>query len=67
MKPDNVMVKIEDPSLLEESAKDEFENPLPQKVCSDGRIIYLSRNNYGPPRGLTGLVKIMDFDLSQWR
>ena len=64
LKPDNIMVKIEDPSLLEEAAKDEFENPLPQKMHPDGRIIYLSRNNHGSPRGPTGLVKTMDFDKS---
>lgn len=58
------MVKIEDPSLLEESAKDEFKIPLPQKVYPDGRTIYLARNNYGPPRSVTGLVSIVDFDHS---
>lgn len=58
------MVKIEDPSILEETARDEFENPLPQKMYPDGRIIYLARNNYGPPRSVTGLVRIVDFDQS---
>ncbi|KAG5296714.1 protein kinase [Histoplasma ohiense] len=36
LKPDNIMVKLEDPSLLEEAAADEFKNPLPQKVYPDG-------------------------------
>lgn len=58
------MVKVEDPSILEEATRDEFENPLPQKVYPDGRTIYLSRNNYGPPRSVTGLIRIMDFDQS---
>lgn len=58
------MVKIEDPSLLDEAARGEFEHPLPQKTCPDGRTIYLARNNYGPPRSVTGLVRIMDFDQS---
>ncbi|OAX78444.1 CMGC/SRPK protein kinase [Emergomyces africanus] len=31
LKPDNIMVKIEDPSILEEAVRDEFENPLPRK------------------------------------
>ncbi|KAG2417845.1 hypothetical protein HFD88_000944 [Aspergillus terreus] len=31
LKPDNIMIKIEDPSILEESARDEQEYPLPQK------------------------------------
>jgi serine/threonine-protein kinase SRPK3 len=64
LKPDNIMVKMEDPSVPEEAARDEFENPLPQKVHPDGRTIYLARNNYGPPRGVTGLVRIVDFDQS---
>lgn len=64
LKPDNIMVKIEDPSLLEEAARGEFENPLPQKVCPDGRTIYLARNNYGPPRRITGIIQITDFDQS---
>ncbi|WEW60252.1 hypothetical protein PRK78_005737 [Emydomyces testavorans] len=58
------MVKVEDPSILEEAARGEFENPLPQKVCSDGRTIYLSWNNFGPPRKVTGIVQITDFDRS---
>ena len=46
LKPDNIMVRLEDRSILERSARDEMENPLPQKKCDD-RTIYLSRNNYG--------------------
>ncbi|EEH04793.1 protein kinase [Histoplasma capsulatum G186AR] len=64
LKPDNIMVKLEDPSLLEEAAADEFKNPLPQKVYPDGRTIYLARNNYGPPRSTTGIIRIVDFDQS---
>ncbi|XHG05886.1 hypothetical protein AWENTII_009100 [Aspergillus wentii] len=56
------MVKIEDPSILKDAARDEFQDPLPQKVYDDGRTIYLSRNNFGPPRGITGIVRITDFD-----
>lgn len=58
------MVQVEDASILHEDACDEFADPLPQKHCEDGRIIYMSRNNYGPPRRVTGLVRITDFDLS---
>ena len=41
MKPDNIMVQLEDRKLLYQSARDEFESPLPQKHCDDGRVIYL--------------------------
>ncbi len=58
-------MKLEDLSILERDARDEFSNPLPQKHI-DGRIIYLARNNYGhvsrlnPPRA----AQITDFDLA---
>lgn len=58
------MVKVEDPAILDESARNEYADPLPQKVCDDGRVIYLSRNNYGRPRRACGLVCITDFDMS---
>ncbi|OBS20032.1 hypothetical protein FPOA_11753 [Fusarium poae] len=63
LKPDNIMVKIEDASILERDVQDEFENPLPQKHL-DARTIYLSRNNYGPLSIPTGIIQIVDFDLS---
>ncbi|KAJ5415840.1 hypothetical protein N7465_004535 [Penicillium sp. CMV-2018d] len=64
LKPDNIMIKVEDPSVLEESARDEYEHPLPQKSCSDGRTIYLSRNDFGISEKTTGIIQITDFDLS---
>lgn len=57
------MVKIEDSSILERDAQDEFDNPLPQKHL-DARTIYLSRNNYGPLLVPTGIIQVVDFDLS---
>ncbi|CVL11855.1 related to dis1-suppressing protein kinase dsk1 [Fusarium proliferatum] len=64
LKPDNIMVKIEDPSIFERDAQDEFDNPLPQKHIDERTIIYLSRNNYGPLSVPTGTIQIVDFDLS---
>ncbi|KAI4287976.1 MAG: hypothetical protein L6R35_002760 [Caloplaca aegaea] len=60
LKPDNIMVRLEDKSILERDARDEMENPLPQKKYDD-RTIYLSRNNYGQPGTVTGIVSITDF------
>ncbi|KAL9132729.1 MAG: hypothetical protein Q9175_006096 [Cornicularia normoerica] len=54
------MVRLEDKSMLERDARDEMENPLPQKKYDD-RTIYLSRNNYGQPATVTGIVSITDF------
>lgn len=58
------MIKVEDPSILEGSARDEYQHPLPQKSCSDGRTIYLSRNDFGISQETTGIIQITDFDLS---
>lgn len=56
------MVKLEDDSILSNSARHEYEKPLPQKVCEDGRTIYITRNNFGAPRGPIGVIRITDFD-----
>lgn len=56
------MVKLEDDSILSGSARDEYIHPLPQKVCEDGRTIYLSQNNYEAPWGPIGVICITDFD-----
>ena len=58
------MVKLEDPSILDRDAEDEFKNPLPQKHCKDGRVIYLARNDYGQFRRPIGVIRITDFDLA---
>ncbi|UKZ77952.1 hypothetical protein TrVFT333_005686 [Trichoderma virens FT-333] len=63
LKPDNIMVKVEDASVFERDAQDEFNNPLPQKNLDTGTI-YLSRNNYGPLSIPTGVIQVVDFDLS---
>lgn len=59
------MIRFEDPTMLEEIAQDEYETPLPQKHMDDGRIIYQSRNDYGPLRKPTGIIRITDFDRSR--
>ena len=60
LKPDNVMVRLENESILERAARDELENQFPQKIYDD-RTNYLSRNNYGQPASVTGIVCIIDF------
>jgi serine/threonine protein kinase len=64
LKPDNIMVRLEDQSLLNKDAQDEYEHPLPQKR-SGNRTIYLSRNNYGHPRKTPGIISITDFGFSR--
>ena len=63
LKPNNVIVRLENESILKKATRDELENPLPQKIYDD-RTIYLSRNNFGQPASVTGIVAITDFDHS---
>ncbi|KAF4953177.1 hypothetical protein FGADI_6152 [Fusarium gaditjirri] len=63
LKPDNIMIRIEDPKIFEKDAIDEYNNPLPEKQLDD-RTIYLSRNNYGPLTRPTGIIQLVDFDLA---
>lgn len=61
------MIKMEDPSILEESTRDEYDSPLPQKVHphkNNDHIIYVSRNNFGQICRMTGIIQIMDSDIS---
>lgn len=58
------MLAIEDPSILEIFSKHEYCYPLQQKVYPDGRIIYLTRNNFPIYKDLTGILQIIDFDLA---
>ncbi|KAH8713996.1 Serine/threonine-protein kinase SRPK [Beauveria bassiana] len=64
LKPDNILVKLEDLAILDRDALDEYQNPLPQKITND-RTIYLSRNNYGPFSIPAGIVQIADFGYSK--
>lgn len=57
------MMNCEDDSILRKSALDEFQDPLPQKQCSD-RTIYQSRNDYGISSSITGMIEIIDFGLA---
>ncbi|KAF5656260.1 CMGC SRPK kinase [Fusarium circinatum] len=63
LKPDNIMIRIEDPKMFEKDAIEEYNNPLPEKQLDD-RTIYLSRNNFGPLTRPTGIIQLVDFDLS---
>lgn len=64
LKLDNILVTFEDPSVLEEYVKAQPLNPMPRKA-KDGRIIYLSHNDFGPMKSYVVLPKIADFGLAQ--
>ncbi|KAI1045016.1 hypothetical protein LB505_013350, partial [Fusarium chuoi] len=63
LKPNNIMIRIEDPKMFEKDAIEEYNNPLPEKQLDD-RTIYLSRNNFGPLTRPTGITQLVDFDLA---
>jgi serine/threonine-protein kinase SRPK3 len=63
IKPENILVGLESPSVLDDVAMDEAKEPSPRKVLAD-RTIYLSRNNFGDIKtGLSpGKPVLTDFD-----
>jgi serine/threonine protein kinase len=50
LKSDNLMLTIEDTSLLEDFEKAEIENPSARKIINETRSIYRSRS-FGKPKG----------------
>ncbi|PYI02908.1 kinase domain protein [Aspergillus sclerotiicarbonarius CBS 121057] len=63
LKPDNILMSLRDPSVLDKVAEDEMNEPLPQKHLED-RTIYLSRNQFGLEVGELGRPVITDFGLA---
>ncbi|OOG00373.1 hypothetical protein ASPCADRAFT_158345 [Aspergillus carbonarius ITEM 5010] len=63
LKPDNILLSLRNPSVLDRVARDEMIEPLPQKHLPD-RTIYLSRNQFGLEVGEFGRPIITDFGLA---
>lgn len=61
---DNILVGFEHPSVIKEYVEKLAENPMPRKI-KDGRLIYLSHNDFGPLKSFRMLPKIADFGLAQ--
>ncbi|CZS91909.1 related to dis1-suppressing protein kinase dsk1 [Rhynchosporium agropyri] len=64
LKLDNILLGFEHPSVIEDFVRKQAENPMPRKI-RDGRTIYLSHNDFGPPQSFGILPKIADFGLAQ--
>ena len=62
LKMDNILVGVEDESIIKDMIKDEEEDPCPQKIDGD-RIIYSSRI-FGELKGIPGRPKLADFGLA---
>lgn len=63
LKSDNILMALRDQSVLDTVAREELQDPLPQKNCDD-RTIYLSRNDFGFQPDNIGRPVLMDFGLS---
>lgn len=59
------MVGFEDPSVVEDFARAQIQNPMPRKI-QDGRSIHQSHNDFGPLKSSYVLPKIADFGLAQY-
>ena len=64
LKPDNIMMRFEDPSVVEDFVQKQVENPMPRKI-KDGRSIYQSHNDFGCLKSLRVLPIIADFGLAE--
>lgn len=63
LKQDNILVGIEDPSVLEDLIRNYHDDPAPRKIVNNGSI-YLSRNNFGNVKSYRALPNIADFGLA---
>ncbi|KAI1034589.1 hypothetical protein LB504_004590, partial [Fusarium proliferatum] len=65
IKDDNILVTIENDSVLADFVKKLTTNPQPKHVrTDDGRAIYLSQDDFGPLRGNMVLPALADFNQS---
>jgi len=64
LKADNILMSFEDPSVIEEYVKSQYDHPIPQKRVGD-RHIYLSHNDFGDLKSYILWPRIVDFGLAQ--
>ncbi|KAG8423702.1 hypothetical protein J3458_000574 [Metarhizium acridum] len=65
IKDDNIMVTIENDAVLADFIDYYKKNPQPRHIrTQDGRVTYLSQDDFGPLRGNRILPELADFNLS---
>jgi len=64
LKLNNILLKFEHPSVIENYVQKQAENPMPRKIKND-QSIYLSHNDFEPPKSFRILPKIANFSLAQ--
>lgn len=61
IKANNIMLTVDDDSVLTDFEKAEHEEPTPRKVIDENRTIYASRKFRSPNEGLWGEPVLCDF------
>lgn len=64
LKLDNILIDFEQPSVISKYVEAQAASPMPRKL-SDGRLIYLSQNDFGPLQSYDVTPKICDFGAAQ--
>ncbi|KAF2453046.1 CMGC protein kinase [Lineolata rhizophorae] len=64
LKPDNILMGFEGPSVLEDFVREQAGHPMARKI-TDNRTIYVSRNDFGRLKSFRILPKIADFGLAE--
>ncbi len=69
LKPDNIMMGLGDPNILDQFVQHEHDHPSPRKAAdSHGRVIYTSCSDLGesPTEAVIASAKITDIGLAAW-
>ncbi|CAG8135534.1 unnamed protein product [Penicillium salamii] len=64
LKLENIMVSFEDPTVLADFMDSQLAKPMPFKMDSAGRPVYLARNDFGPLKSLRSIPQLVDFGLA---
>ncbi|KAI1149391.1 kinase domain protein [Nemania diffusa] len=64
IKDNNIMVKIENDSVLSDFVSAQERSPHRRHINTGGRITYVSQNDFGPLRGSLPMPELGDFNLA---
>lgn len=64
LKPDNIMLHIENQSVMNDFVANQSRHPPPRHTREDDHVVYHSQNDFGPLQELMLLPAISEFDLA---
>ncbi|KAK2767617.1 hypothetical protein FQN54_003775 [Arachnomyces sp. PD_36] len=64
LKLENIMVSVEDPTVLSDFIDSQLDKPAAFKIDSAGRPVYQSRSDFGPLKSLRSIPQLVDFGLA---